>query len=52
MNQVIEKEISEALTSLNQQHVQCQWYVQIYLLAISNVTPLTRKDIVFLKRGM
>jgi len=37
MNQVIEKEISEALTSLNQQHVQCQWYVQIYLLAISGL---------------
>jgi len=37
MDQIIEKEISETSTSLNQQHTQCQWYVQTYLLAISGL---------------
>jgi len=37
MDQIIEKEISETATSLSQQHSQCQWYVQTYLVAISGL---------------
>lgn len=37
MDQIIEKEIAETATSLSQQHSQCQWYVQTYLLAISGL---------------
>lgn len=37
MHQIVEKEISETTASLSQQHTQCQWYVQTYLLAVSGL---------------
>lgn len=37
MDQVLEKEISEASASISSQHAQCQWYVQTYLVAITGL---------------
>jgi len=41
MDQIVEKEIAEATSSIASQHAQCRWYVQMYLMAITGLFAIT-----------